>query len=132
MRHIVRSARNAGRRARTLPILFVFCGVVMTMAREPRSSVETAHLQAQPTQASQTSSGQGDEQQARATCGGCHAFPPPDILPRQEWRDEFVRMMFIREKRLPPPGPPSTVNRTVQLPPDMAKALEYYTSRAPE
>src|SRR5665647_949955 len=62
---------------------------------------------------------QADEQQARVTCGGCHAFPPPDILPRQVWRDEFVRMMFIRDKRLPPLGPPATVNRTVQLPPDM-------------
>ena len=51
---------------------------------------------------------QADEQQARATCGGCHAFPPPDILPRQVWRDEFVRMMFIRENRLPPLGPPAT------------------------
>ena len=66
------------------------------------------------------------------TCGGCHAFPPPDILPRQVWRDEFVRMMFIRDKRLPPLGPPATVNRTVQLPPDMEQALPYFTSRAPE
>ena len=41
-------------------------------------------------------------------------------------------MMFIREKRLPPPGPPDVVYRTVQLPPDMAQALPYYTSRAPE
>src|SRR5688572_4199220 len=39
---------------------------------------------------------------ARATCGGCHALPPPEILPRGAWRDEFVRMMFIRDNRLPP------------------------------
>ena len=62
----------------------------------------------------------------------CHAFPPPDILPRQVWRDEFVRMMFIRENRLPPLGPPAVVNRTVQLPPDMEQALPFFTSRAPE
>ncbi len=74
----------------------------------------------------------GSEAQARTTCGGCHAFPPPDILPRQAWRDEFVRMMFIRENRLPPLGNPATVNRTVQLPPDMEQALPFYTSRAPE
>ena len=52
---------------------------------------------------------QEDEKLARATCGGCHAFPPPDILPRDLWRDEFVRMMFIRENRLPPIGPPDDV-----------------------
>ena len=73
-----------------------------------------------------------DEQQARLVCGGCHAFAPPDILPRHAWRDEFVRMMFIRENRLPPVGPPSTVYRTIKLPPDMEQALPFFTSRAPE
>src|SRR5688572_28931456 len=57
-----------------------------------------------------------EEQHARVTCGGCHAFPPPEILPRSAWRDEFVRMMFIREKRLPPIGPPGKVYSTVPLP----------------
>ena len=41
-------------------------------------------------------------------------------------------MMFIRENRLPPIGRPEVVNRTVQLPPDMAQVLPFYTSRAPE
>ncbi|HXW05133.1 MAG TPA: VCBS repeat-containing protein [Vicinamibacterales bacterium] len=81
-------------------------------------------------QAHETSA--ADEAQARATCAGCHAFPPPDILPRGAWRDEFVRMHFIREKRLPPVGPPAAVNRGVQLPPDMEQALRFYTARAPE
>ena len=75
---------------------------------------------------------QDDEKLARATCGGCHAFPPPDILPRDRWRDEFVRMMFIRENRLPPIGPPDTVYRSVQLPPDMTQVLSFYLARAPE
>ena len=74
----------------------------------------------------------GDEKQARVVCGGCHAFPPPDILPRDAWRDEFVRMHFIRENRLPPIGPPDKVYRTIQLPPDMEQVLPLYTSRAPE
>lgn len=73
-----------------------------------------------------------DERQVRATCGGCHAFPPPDILPRGAWGDEIVRMMFIRENRLPPIGPPGLAYRNVALPPDMKQALAFYTARAPE
>jgi hypothetical protein len=72
------------------------------------------------------------ERQARATCGSCHAYPAPDILPRDNWRDEFVRMMFIREGRLPPIGPPGLANRNVQLPPDMEQVLPFYVSGAPE
>jgi hypothetical protein len=73
-----------------------------------------------------------DDKLARATCGGCHAFPAPDILPRDRWRDELVRMHFIREGRLPPPGPPEKVYPTVQLPPDMTEVLAYYQAHAPE
>jgi hypothetical protein len=73
-----------------------------------------------------------EEQQARVTCAGCHAFPPPDILPRDVWRDEFVRMMYFREGKRPPSVQASRFNRTVQLPPDMEQALPFFTSRAPE
>ena len=72
------------------------------------------------------------DRQARATCGSCHAFPPPDILPKDTWRDEFVRMAFIREGRTPPPGPPGIANRGVQLPPDMEQVLPFYIAGAPE
>ena len=75
---------------------------------------------------------QDAERQTRATCGGCHAFPPPDILPRDRWREEVVRMLFIRENRLPPIGPPERVYNSVQLPPDLTQALAFYTARAPE
>src|SRR5215213_3980668 len=54
---------------------------------------------------------QDDELQARTTCAPCHAFPPPEILPKSAWRDEFVRMHFIRENRMPPVGPPGTLAR---------------------
>src|SRR5687767_3656929 len=50
-----------------------------------------------------------EEQKAHVPCGGCHAFPPPEILPRAVWRDEIVAMMYIREKRLPPLAPPPGV-----------------------
>src|SRR5262245_42350008 len=72
---------------------------------------------------------QGDETQARAVCGTCHALPPPDVLPRDAWRSEFIRMMFIRENRLPPVGRGVP---QVDLPADMQQALPYFLSRAPE
>jgi hypothetical protein len=75
---------------------------------------------------------QPGEQQARKVCGACHTFPPPDILPRGAWRDEFVAMMFIREGRLPPVGPRDRVFPTIRLPDDMAEVLTFYTTRAPE
>jgi hypothetical protein len=74
---------------------------------------------------------QADESQARVTCGGCHLLPPPEILPRSAWRDEFVRMYFLRENRLPPLGPPGALGQ-VKLPADMEAVLPYYLSRAPE
>jgi hypothetical protein len=66
----------------------------------------------------------------RAACGVCHALPPPDVLPRSAWRDEIIRMMYIRENRLPPLG--AQARATVQLPPDFQLALDYYLARAPE
>lgn len=69
------------------------------------------------------------EKQARAVCAGCHAFVSPDILPRHAWRDEFVRMMFLRENRQ---APPEAVFPTLKLPADMEQVLPFYLSRAPE
>jgi hypothetical protein len=100
-------------------------------ALSPASAGQSASAAPSTSGAQATPAPEGDEQQARAVCGTCHAFPPPDILPAAVWRDEFVRMMFIREGRLPPIGPPGLVGRTIQLPPDMQQALPYYTSRAP-
>ena len=68
--------------------------------------------------------------QVRAACGGCHPLPPPDVLPRYAWRDEIVRMMYIREGRLPPVRAAQLA--AVQLPPDFQQALDYYLPRAPE
>jgi hypothetical protein len=76
--------------------------------------------------------GQADEQQARVTCGGCHSFPPPDILPRQAWRNEFVQMMLIRENRPLTAGRPMTEYQAVALPSDMEQALAFFIRRAPE
>ena len=51
---------------------------------------------------------------------------------RGSWRDEFVLMMFIREGRLPPLGPPGIAFRNVQLPPDFESVLPFYLGNAPE
>ena len=102
-------------------------GVLLAAAkREPPLPIELPVAQVPAAKAPQP-----DEQQARATCGGCHAFAPPEILPRSAWRDTFVRMHFIRENRLPPVGPPDTLRR-VQLPADMEAVLPYFLTRAPE
>jgi hypothetical protein len=95
-------------------------------------SVSGRHLALSVGASAQRQSDPADEQRARAVCGTCHTFPPPDILPRDAWRAEFIRMMFIRDNRLPPVGPPAVVNRTLQLPSDLAQVLPFFTSRAPE
>jgi hypothetical protein len=101
-----------------------FCTVSLTIAHQ---SAGTAAPQSPP------SSGAGDhEKQARAVCAGCHMLPAPDILPRSAWRNEFVRMMFIRENRLPPVGPPDRVYATIRLPADMEQVLTFYAAGAPE
>ena len=107
------------------PIAALFCvGLAAFDWHNAASTAATALQLQQPIQA--------DEKLVRTTCTGCHAFPPPDILPRAQWRDEIVRMTFIRENRLPPTGPPDAVYRSIQLPADMAQALSYYEARAPE
>ena len=126
MPHHWRSARRVDRRAAAWLIIGLCGGALLGPDWYGSRAVELSR-QTEP-----AASAQSDEQQARATCGGCHAFPPPGILPRAAWRDEFVRMMFIRDDRLPPIGPPATAYRNVQLPPDMERVLPFYTTRAPE
>lgn len=111
---------------RSAALIVACAGVLLGAAnRDAPSSTSSARVQGT------ANIPQSAEQQVRVTCGGCHAFPPPDILPRSAWRDAFVRMHFLREQRLPPIGPPGTLSR-VQLPPDMEAALPYFLSRAPE
>ncbi|MGH9372097.1 MAG: FG-GAP-like repeat-containing protein [Vicinamibacterales bacterium] len=125
------SMRRQRRRAVTSAAAWLMAALgaaaLLTLDRQTSPSIGASASQSRPAPA-----GPDDEQQARTTCGGCHAFPPPEILPRDAWRNELVRMMFIRENRLPPIGPPDRVYRTVQLPPDMEQVLAFYTSRAPE
>lgn len=73
------------------------------------------------------------EADARALCGtACHPYPPPNILPRSEWREEIAKMELFRQGNPIPPGPPGTLSRMVVLPPEMEGVLRFYTSHAPE
>jgi len=130
---ITRPARRFAARASLVAAL---AGVtVVALGRSASTSIGLPAAQADDQSAAQAdgqSAAQADDQQARAVCAGCHAFPPPEILPRQVWRDEFVRMMFFREKRQPPRGPVSGGRPTVPLPADMEQVLALFTSRAPE
>ena len=123
--------RRIGRAA--VSVALVACAAVPLLTAQP---AEIFRLKPEATQSGAADATQKEgadaERQARAVCGSCHAYPPPDILPRDSWRDEFVRMMFIREGRTPPIGPPGIVNRSVQLPPDMEQVLPFYLSHAPE
>jgi FG-GAP-like repeat len=71
------------------------------------------------------------EQQARITCSTCHAFPPPDILPRSQWRKEFVRMKLIRDRQPLPVGS-GDLMQAIPLPDDMERALPFFLSHAPD
>jgi hypothetical protein len=107
-------------------------GLTSTLALLPLMAATTPRAPRDDAPQSQTGAGADLEKEARAMCGGCHAFPPPDILPRDAWDDAFVRMMYIRENRAPPVDGPRSGSRAVDLPPDMARVLRFYTARAPE
>ena len=72
------------------------------------------------------------EAEARTACVPCHAFPPPDVLPKAAWRDEIARMSLIRSNLPQPSGPMGTSARMIVLPPDFARVLRYYQANAPE
>lgn len=73
-----------------------------------------------------------DEREVRTTCGtSCHAYPPPDILPRSAWPTAVARMTLFREGLSEPRFPRGTLAGKVVLPEDMERALAFYVSRAP-
>jgi mono/diheme cytochrome c family protein len=66
---------------------------------------------------------------ARTLCVTCHAFSPPEVLPRASWRGEIEKMFLIVEgKGIPGWGAPPS---PVALSEDYRKILAYYEHRAP-
>jgi FG-GAP-like repeat len=115
-----------GRFSATAVLALALCAVAVAMVAQHSAVSVAMALPQSPAPAAPDL-----EQQARAACATCHVLPPPEILPRSQWRDEFVRMKFIREQKPAPVGARDMI-RLIPLPDDFEKALPYYTSRAPE
>jgi FG-GAP-like repeat len=104
-----------------LALVFAVLGLWGTVSR-PLSAL---YSEAQPSDDARS------EAAARAICATCHALPPPEILPKSSWRDEFLRMKFIREQKPEPSISPEKL-RQIPLPEDMEKALPFYVNHAPD
>ncbi len=65
------------------------------------------------------------ESRLQAACSGCHAFPPPDVLPRERWRPIIERMAELV----------GYLPEAYQAPPvgfDVDEAVAWYEGRAPD
>jgi hypothetical protein len=73
-----------------------------------------------------------EEREVRAICGtACHAYPPPDILPRSAWPDAIARMTLFREGKSEPLTGRGGLAGKVVLPEDMERILAFYLWNAP-
>jgi hypothetical protein len=84
-----------------------------------------------PAHASQTISPSRDqpaEGMARKVCSSCHAFPPPESLPRERWRSVVIEMSALALAGIgaSPDAPPIPLD----FDPDLI--TRFYESRAPE
>ncbi len=68
-----------------------------------------------------------DEALARRVCSQCHAFPPPDVLPRKSWGSIAYEMagLAIGGIGVPKGAPPPTVDF------DVDRVIHYYETHAP-
>lgn len=81
----------------------------------------------------QTSTKLSAEREAQVVCGtACHAYPPPDILPRSAWAGSIARMSLFRAGQPEPQSQSGAPAMSPELPPDMARILAFYESQAPE
>jgi cytochrome c5 len=62
-------------------------------------------------------------EQVLATCGTCHAYPPPDIFSKADWPEEVKRGFdFLHQAQ----------TKSKEPVPSFASVVAYYQSRAPE
>ena len=69
-----------------------------------------------------------DEKVVRQACTGCHALPPPDILPRAAWTAQIYEMAGLIMAGI---GAPENVKPTLSADFDIDAVERYYKSRAP-
>jgi len=63
------------------------------------------------------------EARVRAECSRCHAFAPPEVLPREAWRKQIEQMAFL-SGYVPPAGGAAEL--------DVDEIVAWYEARAPE
>src|SRR5262245_59906510 len=63
------------------------------------------------------------DQRVRAECSRCHAFAPPDVLPREAWRKQIEHMAFLSEY-VPSSSAPTDLS--------VDEIVAWYEARAPE
>ena len=63
------------------------------------------------------------DERVRVECSRCHAFAPPDVLPREVWRKQIEHMAFLSEY-VPAGGPQAGL--------DVDAIVAWYEARAPE
>jgi hypothetical protein len=71
-----------------------------------------------------------DVQAARTACASCHAFPPPEILPRSSWRSEIHKMATLQAGGEMPAWGQSV--KFTPLTPEMEGILRYYEANSPD
>jgi hypothetical protein len=102
-----------------LPLTAAACAVtlVVTLARtEPAPQSPAAP------------SPSADERVVRQACTGCHALPPPDIMPRDAWTPKIYEMAGLIMAGI---GAPESVKPTLSPDFDIDAVERYYKSRAP-
>jgi hypothetical protein len=63
---------------------------------------------------------EASREEVERTCGTCHAYPPPELFPKNLWPSEVARGFRFLEKGSVPSGTPS-----------VGSVLAYYVRRAP-
>jgi len=69
-----------------------------------------------------------DEMAVRQACTGCHALPPPDILPREDWTARIYEMAGLMMTGV---GAPEGARKSIPTDFDVDAVERYYRSRAP-